>query len=324
MSKANDVINEAFKWVGYLEKGSNKNLDDFTANAGKNNYTRFNRDLISYKQGIGAQPMEWCGAFTSCMFVYAFGLEEAKRLLCGGLHCYTPSGANYFKKKGRYIKRGSGTPKPGDVVFFYSTAKGRIGHVGIVYKVTSSTVYTVEGNTSGASNLVTNGGGVRKKSYKLTSTYIDGYGRPPYDDEEAVDTKWPMLEKGDSGQSVVEMQSLLIKAGYSLPKYGADGDFGKETLTAVKAFQKASGLVVDGIVGEKTWAALEASQGVKTVVVTGGTVHVRVGAGVNYKIVAVAKRNDVFDYVSTASNGWYKIKYGDFEYFISNKYTKLK
>ena len=47
-----------------------------------------------------------------------------------------------MKKRGRYIKRGSGKPKRGDVIYFYSSAKGRIGHVGIVYKVSGSKVKT--------------------------------------------------------------------------------------------------------------------------------------------------------------------------------------
>ena len=37
----NSIVEEAKKWVGYLEKASNSNLNDFTANAGDNNYTRF-------------------------------------------------------------------------------------------------------------------------------------------------------------------------------------------------------------------------------------------------------------------------------------------
>ena len=52
------------------------------------------------------------------------------------------------------------------------------------------------------------------------------------------------------------MQELLIKAGYDLPKYGADGQFGNETLEALKAFQADNGLGVDGICGTKTWAKL--------------------------------------------------------------------
>ena len=325
MATANELINEALKWEGYLEKKSNSNLDDFTANAGSKNYTRFNRDLISYKQGIGAQPMEWCGAFVSCMFVYAFGLEEAKRLLCGGLHCYTPSGANYLKKKNRYFKRGSVTPKPGDVVFFYSKTKGRIGHVGIFTKVSSSKVYTIEGNTSGASTLVTNGGGVKRKSYSLSSTYIDGYGRPPYDGEGEKLETFPTLKKGHNGDSVKKLQNLLLLWNPNcLPECGADADFGKETHNAVKAFQSAFKLEVDGIVGPLTWAALNALQKPKKVIVTGSSVNVRIGAGIDSMIVGVVHKNDELEYVSTVSNGWHKIKYNGFERYISNKYTKLK
>lgn len=82
------------------------------------------------------------------------------------------------------------------------------------------------------------------------------------------------LRKGSDGAAVEEMQKLLMKHGYSLPKYGADGDFGNETLTAVKAFQEANGLDVDGAVGPITWAALRtepAKQPVYTVQITGLT-----------------------------------------------------
>lgn len=70
------------------------------------------------------------------------------------------------------------------------------------------------------------------------------------------------LRKGSNGADVITLQKRLMELGYALPNYGADGDFGNETLNAVKAFQRehkdANGkkLTVDGIVGSKTWAAL--------------------------------------------------------------------
>ena len=70
------------------------------------------------------------------------------------------------------------------------------------------------------------------------------------------DTK-PTLRKGDSGSYVTLLQTMLIQRGYSLPRFGADGKFGNETLEAVKAFQRANGLTADGVVGSATWAALE-------------------------------------------------------------------
>ena len=47
-------------------------------------------------------------------------------------------------------------------------------------------VYTVEGNTSSASGLEANGGGVYAKSYALNSEYILGYGQMPYYTKENV------------------------------------------------------------------------------------------------------------------------------------------
>ena len=67
----------------------------------------------------------------------------------------------------------------------------------------------------------------------------------------------PTLRKGMKGSDVREMQEKLLKCGEALPKYGADGDFGKETLNAVKSFQKKHGLTVDGICGRQTWGMLD-------------------------------------------------------------------
>lgn len=73
-------------------------------------------------------------------------------------------------------------------------------------------------------------------------------------------TDKPTLRKGSSGEYVTLLQTLLIQHGYDLSPYGADGKFGNKTLEAVKAFQKANNLSVDGVVGRNTWTALEAGQ----------------------------------------------------------------
>lgn len=66
----------------------------------------------------------------------------------------------------------------------------------------------------------------------------------------------PVLKKGSKGSTVKALQILLIGYGHSCGKYGADGDFGGATEDAVEAFQKASNLGKDGVVGPKTWAKL--------------------------------------------------------------------
>ena len=64
------------------------------------------------------------------------------------------------------------------------------------------------------------------------------------------------IQKGSQGNLVKIAQEKLIAKGYALTKYGADRDFGVETETAVKQLQRDAGLVVDGIIGVKTWAVL--------------------------------------------------------------------
>ena len=64
------------------------------------------------------------------------------------------------------------------------------------------------------------------------------------------------LRKGDVGRNVVSMQQALIELGYLTGT--ADGNFGSATETAVKNFQSANGLEVDGIAGKMTLEALYA------------------------------------------------------------------
>ena len=65
------------------------------------------------------------------------------------------------------------------------------------------------------------------------------------------------LGEGDSGAEVKKLQENLLKLGYKLPKWGADGDFGQETLDAVLKFQEDNKLEIDGIVGPATQAAIK-------------------------------------------------------------------
>lgn len=63
-----------------------------------------------------------------------------------------------------------------------------------------------------------------------------------------------LLKSGDKGlDSIKRLQQALNLRGAHLV---ADGAFGPATLAAVKAFQSARGLAVDGLVGPATWGAL--------------------------------------------------------------------
>lgn len=67
-----------------------------------------------------------------------------------------------------------------------------------------------------------------------------------------------LLKAGASGDAVVTLQQALVDAGFPLPKFGVDGKFGSETEAAVRAFQKSSGIAIDGLVGPQTMGSLDA------------------------------------------------------------------
>ncbi len=79
---------------------------------------------------------------------------------------------------------------------------------------------------------------------RYTWARLLGYGRPAH----------TVLRRGDSGPEVKYLQRLLGNAGFPV---STDGVFGPATEAAVTAFQTANGLDPDGVVGPKTWEALE-------------------------------------------------------------------
>lgn len=184
------VITIAKAEVGYLEKSASaykKNpaiLDKKTDGAGSDNYTKYGRDMHKVYPAVMDFPAYWCDAFVDWCFYKAYGVTTAKSLLAGNFDDYTVASASMYNKKGAWHKA-SETPKVGDQIFFVKSGTSQeiknICHTGLVYKVTSSRVYTIEGNTSGASGVVANGGGVAYKDYPLNYARIAGYGRPKYD-----------------------------------------------------------------------------------------------------------------------------------------------
>ena len=70
--------------------------------------------------------------------------------------------------------------------------------------------------------------------------------------------KRKLLRAGSKGDAVRRVQQALLAEGYELPKFGADGVFGKETASAVREFQTRWRMKVDGIVGDQTLGLLDA------------------------------------------------------------------
>ena len=262
--------------IGYHEKASSSGLDDPTANAGGGNYTKYARDLDKIPNFYNGpkQGAPWCDVFYDWVIVHAFGTILAKQLLCQpdnscGAGC--SYSAMYFRQAGRFHNN---RPEPGDQIFF-TYQVGEVSHTGVVESVTSSTVTTIEGNTSDS---------VKRKSYSLSDSAIYGYGRPDWSildgvsdpdtgketetdspapaDDDFVTVLLPVLRNGDTGTAVERMQTLLIARGYYCGgrifsgRERADGEFGPATEAAVRDVQLAEGLQQTGVVRGSEWLTL--------------------------------------------------------------------
>lgn len=243
--------------IGYLEKKSNIQLDDKTANAGSNNYTKYWRDIKPSYQG---QP--WCAAFVSWCFMKAFGLDKAKKLLKHWPYVYCPTMSELFTL--------NSYPKIGDIVIFYHN--GTFTHTGLVTAVIGDKFYTIEGNTSGASGIIANGGGVCQKSYYNSKLPGTKFCTPDYSlvasSTETTNTEGgsymftpETVKAGDKNTSVLLLQEILRARGFK----GKTGKALKLTWTAdantiyaLKAYQESRKevLAVDGVCGPATWKDL--------------------------------------------------------------------
>ena len=122
---------------------------------------KFQSDNTPYGQWYGMNGQPWCAMFVSWC---AFQAGTLGKLVPKFAYC--PSGKSHYVMKLSYRSRTSGyKPKRGDIVFFWDGSV--ISHTGVVVGRSGNTVTTIEGNASRM---------VKKNSYSLNNTFIDGYG----------------------------------------------------------------------------------------------------------------------------------------------------
>ena len=231
LTKENPIdvaISIAESYLGYHEGANNKTIFGDTMHA------------IQPRNMDANAP--WCDAFVDFVILktcehFGKGAETARMVLCGDFDDYTYNSVALYKKAGRW----SNTAHRGDQIFF-----GGSGHTGIVTAVNGGTVHTTEGNKADE---------VRRGSYSVNSPSIIGYGRPRYEliDGKVTADDMPLIKKGSKGDAVRKLQEMLNAKGYKL---NVDSDFGPATDAAVRAYQKANHLEVDGEVGQNTWSSL--------------------------------------------------------------------
>lgn len=264
MTKASDVVKVAVSQIGYKESPANSNR-------------------TKYGKWFGMNGAPWCAIFLD----WCFNKAGAGALFPHNANAAYVQDEIVSSCKGTWVRKKNTSratrraylaqAKPGDVVAFdFGKMDAYRRHIGIVEKVSGSSIITVEGNTS-KSGSQSNGGMVCRQTRPYT--YICAAARPAYSD--AVKpvpptpdpvTK-PLQVDGIMGyQTVCRLQKWL---GVSVDgevgpntvralqkKIGAkpvDGKWGKGTSKAFQRYLNKHGakLEVDGIFGKASVRALQ-------------------------------------------------------------------
>lgn len=199
-----------------------------------NVWTQANQDAATREKTVlyGQQHVGKRVADCSGLFVWAFG-ELGGYIYHGSNTIFN----DYCTKTGAL--GGMTTLRPGSAVFMVT--EGRRTHIGLY--VGNGVVIEAQGTKTGVVESPIN---MWEEWGELTGVEYDT-------DPETFETDFATLRKGDKGELVKVLQKKLQQAGSTVK---VDGIFGANTLSFVLAFQRAQGLTPDGIVGKKTWAAL--------------------------------------------------------------------
>lgn len=337
----NALIATAQAEIGYMEKKSNAQLDDKTANVGDGNYTKYWRDLKPSWNGSA-----WCAVWVSWCMYKTFGLETAKKLLKHENdfpYVYCPTlGARFTKYA---------NPQRGDIVIFYRN--GTFAHTGIVTKVEGDKFYTIEGNTNNGSTIIANGGSVCSKSYNNSNLPGTKFCRPDYSIVKSIMNssstskpststykKWVGAATKD-GTDVFANPTGTSKLS-TYPKLNKDnlvdviGVSG--TRYQVKIADKFVGYVEKTNIKDPNAVVTKPSASTSKPKypfvgeVTASELNVRTGAGTSYGKLSsypILKRGNLVDVLKakkdTSGNKWYQVRIaGKYTGYVSAQYIKKK
>lgn len=231
MATANDILRVARSQLGYTA----------TSTSGK------------FCEWYGLKGY-WCAMFVSWVAAQAGATGIIPR------HSYTPNGAQWFKRQGRWHSGTRGLA-PGDVVYF-DFGLGRISHVGIFEGWDRGRVVTIDGNTGAAGGR--SGGRVLRRA--RAPRYVVGYGRPAYANRPAASG---LAVDGWAGPATIRRAQQLARTpvdgvisgqwkGNKKYHWAVTGiTYGKGGSTLVRKIQAALGASADGHWGANTSRAMQ-------------------------------------------------------------------
>ena len=240
-----EIVAQAQSWIGCKESdGTHRQIIDV-----------YNSDK-PLPRGYKVSYIDaWCATFVTACAIKCGATDIIPK------ECSCNKMIELFKGLGCWVENDAYVPAPGDILFYNfddsgsGDNKGQSDHVGIVEEVRSGLITVIEGNYSNA---------CKRRTLRVDGRYIRGYGVPKYDSEPVkatarVTVSLPILKKGSKGEAVKTLQRLLNALGFTDATEKAlvvDGSFGTATLYALKAYQNAKRLEVDGVCGAATWGAL--------------------------------------------------------------------
>ena len=341
-SELEKVIEVAKSDLGYLEKAlkykNNKEiLYDKTKGASDENTTKH---WFEIKQEWQGQP--WCAIWICWVFTRALGEKRAKELLKHYPYTYCPTMSGLFTLHAN--------PKVGDIVIF--KRNGKFVHTGLVIAVDGDKFTTIEGNTSGASNIVANGGGVCQKTYYNSKLPGTKFCRPAYsstaitsdtnkvvvaDDMHTV--KWKgYVNIGKNAKLAVRLQpnTSAKECSFSGLKQGTevgvsyeqgdwylikyDGKFGyvqKQYISKTKISEVSNPDPVTDDIHTVKWTGIVNTKG--------GTLNVRLQPTTSAKTCSFSPLRKGTEVGVCHQNGdWYLIKYNGKYGYVYSSYIKKK
>ena len=177
----------------------------------------------------------WCAAFANAKLVEV-GIKGTGRL-----------NARSFLDWGVPLTK----PAVGAILVFKRGTSSWQGHV-TFYVGETATHYVCRGGNQ--SNAVTEARYAKKDL--LGIRWPEGYALPLSGPAKPAPAPGRLLQIGATGADVEQLQASLNRLG-AKPSLLVDGKFGPATRTGVATFQRSRGLETDGVVGPKTWGALD-------------------------------------------------------------------
>lgn len=201
----NKMLDQARAWIGCKESnGSHKAIIDI--------YNAYKPLARNYKVKYSDS---WCATFISACAIKCGATDIIPtECSCGNM-------IELMKARGIWEENDDITPKPGYIIMYdWDKKNGWPEHVGIVEKVSGSTVIVIEGNKNDA---------VERRTVNVGSPFIRGYGKPNYQGESSPNPDTPQKPAPSN-------------------KIAVDGEWGPAT---TRLAQKVFGTTVDGKVSNQ-------------------------------------------------------------------------